>query len=213
LDGWWAVARAIAETGFRAAFRMRFAGTEHIPAAGGGVITYNHISVLDPLFVAIAAAERGRAVHFLAVADVFEQPLVGRVMRLLKQIPLRRGAGDWGAIEEAAAKLRAGSLTGLSPEGTVGDGARLGPGQKGAARIALAAGVPVVPVGIWGSHQRWPQAGFRFGRPYRPTVALAFGPPILVEGDPRSRPDVRRLTDEIMAEIARLSGEARRGAV
>src|SRR5205807_3907017 len=141
--------------------------------------------------------------------EAFEQPLVGWALRRTRQIPLRRGLGDWRAIEAVAAAIREGSLAGLSPEGTVGEGSVLQPGQKGAARIALLTGAPVIPVGIWGIQRRWPQSGLHLRRPLRPVVAVAFGPALEPAGDAHSRADVRAMTDRIMASLADAVGVAR----
>jgi 1-acyl-sn-glycerol-3-phosphate acyltransferase len=115
---------------------------------------------------------------------------------------LRRGLGDWTALETVAAAIRDGSLAGLSPEGTVGDGSALQPGQKGAARIALLTAAPVIPVAVWGIQHRWGKEGLTWGRPIRPAVAVAFGPPIVAVGDHRSRSDVRETTDRIMSGLS-----------
>ncbi len=97
----------------------------------------------------------------------------------------------------------------MSPEGTVGDGSVIQPGQKGAARIALSARAPVIPIGVWGTQYRWPKDGPRLGPPLRPVVVVVVGPPIAPEGDPRSKPDVRAMTDRIMAGVAEAAMEAR----
>jgi 1-acyl-sn-glycerol-3-phosphate acyltransferase len=201
-DSWWHLARYTVGLGFDAAFRLRYEGLENVPIRGGALLTYNHVSVLDPVVVALGAYRRGRAVHFLSLAQAFRQPLIGWGLRRIRQIPLRRGLGDWDAIEAVAETIRGGSLAGLSPEGTVGDGETLQPGQKGAARIALVTNAQVIPVGIWGIQSRWPKQGLRFGPPIRPLVAAAFGPPVQAEGDPRSRSDVRALTDRIMDAVS-----------
>jgi 1-acyl-sn-glycerol-3-phosphate acyltransferase len=86
------------------------------------------------------------------------------------------------------------------------------PMQKGAARIALLADAPVVPVGIWGVHERWPKAGLRMTRPARPTVGVAFGAPIVAHGNARHRPDVRSLTERIGEGIVEQVEVARRMA-
>jgi 1-acyl-sn-glycerol-3-phosphate acyltransferase len=187
---------------------MRFEGVERIPATGGALLTYNHVSVLDPLPVALAATRRGRSVRFLAVSDVFEQRFVGWALRRTEQIPLRRGLGDWEAIGRVADVLRAGSLAGMSPEGTVGDGAVLQPGQRGAARIALLAGVPVIPVGVWGTQRRWGKDGMRWTLE-RPRVVVMVGAAIAPEGDARSRPDVIGFTERIMDGIGEAASQAR----
>jgi len=200
-DGWWLLGRVVIGPVFHSAFRLRVAGAANVPRIGGGVVAANHVSVLDPVAVAMAVSRLGRTVHYLALTEVFEQRVVGFILRKSRQIPLRRGSGDWAALEEVAAVIRRGSLAGFSAEGRVGDGTGLQPVQKGTARVALAAGVPVIPTGIWGTHERWPQAGLRLRPPLRPTVGVAFGPPIAAEGDPRSRQDVRGLTDRIAEGI------------
>ena len=211
LNGWWRLGRILAGGLFRAAFRLRFEGTENIPPTGPAIIAANHVSVLDPVVIALGPADRGRTLQFLALARFFEVPVLGWALRRIGQIPIRRGQGDWEAVEEVAAVIRRGSLAGIFPEGRVGPG-DLQPGKKGAARIALAAGVPVIPVGIWGTQRRWPLGGARLALPIRPTVAVVFGESIEVHGDPRSRQDVRLLTDRIMGELAELSSTARRMA-
>jgi 1-acyl-sn-glycerol-3-phosphate acyltransferase len=209
-DGWWLAMRVSVGTAFRAAFRMRISGLESIPARGGALLAYNHVSVLDPIPVSLAAARRGRPVRFLALSELFESGAVGWGLRVTHQIPLRRGLGDWSAIEAVAGVLRSGALAGMSPEGTVGEGAALLPMQRGAARIALAAGTPVVPVGVWGTQGRWPKAGLHWGYPLRPTVGVALLAPIPAEGNARSRADSLALTERIEEGLGRAVLEARR---
>ncbi len=208
-DVWWKLARATVGTLAKVSFRVRVAGAGNIPARGGALLAYNHISVIDAIFVALAALERGRIVRFFALSEDFERPVMGWALRHLRQIPIRRGAGDWSALEEVVGAIADGSLGGIAPEGTVGDGTRLLPGNKGAARIALLAAVPVVPVGIWGTQRRWPKEGLRFTSPARPTVGVAFGPPIHPKGNPKYRPDVQALTDRIMGDIGERVAKAR----
>jgi 1-acyl-sn-glycerol-3-phosphate acyltransferase len=203
------VARAAVGVAFHAAFSMRVAGLEHVPPRGGALIASNHVSVLDPLAVGVAAARTGRAVHYLALAELFDDGIRGWALRRIGQVPIRRGIGDWTAVEQVAALVREGAMAGISAEGTVGDGSRLQPLHKGAARIALAASAPVVPTGVWGTQHRWPKDGLRAGRPIRPPLAVAFGRPIQARGDARSRADVRGLTDAIASGLAEATERAR----
>jgi 1-acyl-sn-glycerol-3-phosphate acyltransferase len=211
-DGWTALGRVGVEAAFQVGFRMRFLGLEYIPQSGGALLTYNHVSVLDPLIVVLGAARRGRPVRFLVLTDDYERPLVGWTFRRTRQIPIKRGPGDWTAIEQVAEVLRAGRLAGMAPEGTVGHGQEIQAGKRGAARIALSAGVPVVPVGIWGTNERWGRQGPRWEL-RRPAAAAVFGPPIVAEGVPRSIPDTSRMTERIMAGIAEVAERARAEAV
>jgi 1-acyl-sn-glycerol-3-phosphate acyltransferase len=208
-DFWEDIGRATFGILAKAAFRLRVVGAGNVPSGGGALLAYNHISVIDAVFVALPIAERGRAVHFFALSDDFERPIVGWCLRKIDQIPIRRSFGDWSAIETSAGVLQRWMLAGIAPEGTVGDGVQLLPGQKGAARIALMAGAPVVPVGLWGTQHRWPKSGLTFSPPARPTVAVVYGEAIHSEGDPKRRPDVQALTDRIMGDIAGLVAQAR----
>jgi 1-acyl-sn-glycerol-3-phosphate acyltransferase len=209
-DLWWSMGRATIGVFAKTAFRLRVSGAGNAPSTGGALLAYNHISVIDAVFVALPVFDRGRIVHFFALVQDFERPVVGWGLRRTGQIPLRRGFGDWGAIESSADRLKRGMLAGIAPEGMVGDGAELLPGQKGAARIALMAGAPVIPVGLWGTQRRWPKDGLRFASPVRPIVAVVYGRPIPAQGDPKRRPDDQALTDRIMGDLAALVAEARR---
>ncbi len=208
-DLWFHVGRIGAGAVFGAAFRVRHHGLHHIPATGGALICTNHVSVLDPVFVALGGAKRGRPVRFLGLSELFESGFVGWTMRAGRHIPLRRGTGDWEAIHAVAAVIRSGAVAGMSPEGRVTDGVEELAGQKGAARIALDAECPVIPSGLWGSNWRWPKDGLHYRRPLRPPVVMVFGPAIRPAGDPRDPRDVRALTEEIMDEIRSLRALAR----
>jgi len=198
----WHVLDAVARVILTLTFRVRWIGVRNLPRTGPAILAANHVSPLDPIIIALAPSARGRTLNFLAAAEFFDRPVIGWLLRALHQIPVRRGAADWQALEELAAVVRHGSLAGIFPEGRIGDGSALGRGQRGAARLALAAGVPVIPIAIWGTHIRWPRKGPRAMRPIRPRVTIVFGEPILGEGSPRDREAVRALTDRIMASIA-----------
>jgi len=210
LDAGWTVAHATVGTLAGAAFRIRVTGSRNIPRAGGALVVYNHVSVLDAIFMALPLLRVGRTIRCFALAEEFEKPMLGRALRSLDQIPIRRGAGAWEPLEEMAEVITGGGLAGIAPEGTVGSGEPLQPIQKGAARIALLAHRPVVPIGLWGTQRRWPKTGLHYRAPVRPTVGVSIGPAFAVEGDPKSRPDVQALTDEIGHALAAQVDIARR---
>jgi 1-acyl-sn-glycerol-3-phosphate acyltransferase len=113
-------------------------------------------------------------------------------------------------LDEAVATVSAGAIAGIFPEGTVNPpGGPLLRGRTGVARIALAAGAPVIPVGMWGTQVRWPRSGLTFRRPLRPSVALTFGPPIEPKGDPSSLDDIQAFTTLVMKRIAEQVAAAR----
>ena len=209
LTGWWRLALATVEPILRAAFRLRFAGTANIPETGAGIIASNHVSVLDPIVVALAPALQGRKLHFLAAAELFGIPVVGWGLRTMEQIPIRRGESDAEALEATAAIIRAGRLAGIFPEGRVNPGPELLPGHRGAARLAIASGAPIIPAAIWGTNTRWPKGGLTLRRPLRAPVTVVFGKPIEVAAADQSREGIRELTDRVMAAIEELRAKAR----
>jgi 1-acyl-sn-glycerol-3-phosphate acyltransferase len=208
-DPWWTAGYWILGGLFRLLFRIRYVGREHVPPSGGAILACNHISVLDPVIIAMGATTTGRAVRFLAAAEFFRRRFIGWGLRAIRQIPIRRGASDRAALEQAARVIRAGALAGIYPEGQVSADGNLLPGRRGAARLALASGVPLIPVGIWGTRARWPRDGLQLRRPLRPKVVVAFGPPVKPEGDLENPGDIQALTDRTMEAIAELVQIAR----
>jgi 1-acyl-sn-glycerol-3-phosphate acyltransferase len=207
-DFWWRVGLYSVGTVARACFDVHFVGMHNIPRQGPAIIASNHVSVIDPVIISLGPSYRGRTVRFLAAAEMFDKPLVGTGLRLIRQIPIRRGESDFEALEEAARVIAAGALAGIFPEGGVGQGP-LQPGRRGVARIALSGGVPLIPTAIWGTQQRWPRSGFRVNPPWRPRVAAVFGAPITPVGSARNPKDVRELTDRVMGEIAQALDRAK----
>lgn len=145
-------------------------GTINVPTRGPVVIMPNHKSFWNPFFVAIVLR---RPVHFMGKAEYFEGPLA-KVFLQLGAFPVRRGESDAAALETARAILRRGDALALFPEGTRVRDAGLGTPKRGAARLAIEAGAPLVPTTITGTEKRrWPL-------PRR--VRLAFGTPVPVDG-------------------------------
>lgn len=206
----WRLCSRLVWAGLRLAFRLRTAGTSFVPSSGPAVLAANHVSALDGVALAAVVSERRRrVVRFLVAAEFFRRRAVGWALRRFRQIPVRRGARDVGALEEAVSTVRRGALAGIFPEGTVNPGAGLLPGRPGVARIALAAHVPVLPVGIWGTQLRWPRSGLHLRRPWRPPLAVVVGPPIEPQGDPTVEADVAAFVGRVMDGIARQVEAAR----
>jgi 1-acyl-sn-glycerol-3-phosphate acyltransferase len=218
LNWWWRIGLLLTLPLVRLFFRVRVAGLEHVPRAGAAILAFNHVSVLDGPVLAIETGWRiRRELRFLAAAEVFKLPVWGWVLTRYEQIPVRRGEGDVGALTDAIEAARHGALLAIAPEGRVderGGAQGLLRLKSGVARVALPTGTPVVPVGIWGTQRRWPKPGIRLGRPLRPRLALAFGPPLLPAGDdisPEALDAFReRLRPHLEAQVAcaqRLAGE------
>ena len=194
---------------FRLSHRLHIEGLDQIPAAGAAILAANHVSPLDPIAVALAAARRGRTVRYVGAAEVFRIPVIGWGLRRLRQIPIHRGRGDRAAVEEAARVVANGALAGIFPEGRLGTGEQLLPGRRGTARLSIAAGAPVIPIGVWGMQRRWPRGGMKLRLPLRPVAAVVIGTPIEASGDLESADDLQRLTDVVMSSISELVERAK----
>jgi 1-acyl-sn-glycerol-3-phosphate acyltransferase len=199
LNPWWRYGIRVASPLLRLVFRVRVTGLEHVPARGATLLAFNHVSALDGPVLAIAfTARTRRPVRFLVAAEFFRRRFHGWVLRTFDQIAIRRGEGDGAALDAALDALRGGSVIAIAPEGAVNaDPDHLQRIRSGIARLALPTGSPVVPVGVWGTQARWPRGGMRWSRPWRPTVVIAFGPPILPEGEVTSEDDVDALRDRV----------------
>ena len=199
--------------GAKIVHRVHFERGRSIPATGPAIIVANHLSETETLAMARLVTGHHRFPHFLAKAEVFGWPVVGRVMRAARQIPVLRGTAQ--AADSLAAAGRAldrGHVVCLYPEGTRTrePDLRPGPGKTGAARLALAhPQVPVVPVGMWG-----PRPGTKHLW-HRHAVRLIVGEPVDLSrwADRSADPDaVRAATAVIMARITELTEQARGAA-
>jgi 1-acyl-sn-glycerol-3-phosphate acyltransferase len=170
----YATVRALIVPFMRLYFRMHIAGAEHIPAEGPAIVAPNHKSFYDSFF--IAACTR-RPLRSMAKSELIDAPY-GRLLVRLGAFPVRRGQSDAEALETARTVLRQGGLLALFPEGTrVRDPEGLGHPKRGAGRIALDTGAPLVPCAITGTEALF--AG-PFPKPRR--VQVAFAEPISAAG-------------------------------
>ncbi|MDQ1287824.1 MAG: hypothetical protein QG622_1389 [Actinomycetota bacterium] len=157
--------------------RVTLEGTEHIPAEGGAIIACNHVGYLDFTFVGLGARVNHRLVRFMAKEGVFRHPLAGPLMRSMHHIPVNRVAGS-RAFTDALALLRAGEVVGIFPEATISRSFTLKDFKPGAARLAQAAGVPLVPAVVWGSQRIYTKGRPVSLRPRGKAVTVAFGEPL-----------------------------------
>jgi 1-acyl-sn-glycerol-3-phosphate acyltransferase len=208
IDIWWRIGLRTVGRLYWAAFQLRYAGLDRIPAEGPAIFAMNHVSVLDPIALALATASRGRAIRFLAGAEFFEHPVWGPGLRVTRQIPVRRGLRDLAALEELTAELRRGGLAGIFPEGHIGTSVGRLRGRSGVTRVAKETGVPVVPVGIWGTQLRWPLGKLNILPLRRLPLAVAIGEPMHVSRDGEAA-TLREDTARIMAAIETLVARSR----
>jgi 1-acyl-sn-glycerol-3-phosphate acyltransferase len=154
----------------RAWFRIRLEGERHIPPSGPAILASNHRSNLDPVLLAAAVT---RPVAFMAKAELFVWPL-GPILRWIGQFPVRRGGIDREALRRTDAILARGSVLGLFPEGTRGEGS-FASVHPGLAYIVVRQRCPVLPVAIFGTER----VRRRFGwLPFASPVRIVVGPPI-----------------------------------
>jgi len=198
-------ARAALERPLRAAYDVDVEGLDNVPKGQGVILAANHRSFMDSIFLAIASPD---PVAFVAKAEYFENALTRWLFRATGQIPLRRGspAGARQALAAAGEVLTAGGTLGIYPEGTRSRDGKLHRGKLGPARLAAATGAAIVPVGLVGTDKvQLPEE--RLPHLFRP-VAVRFGTPRrLPRQDGRaSARRLRQTTDELMRDIAELSG-------
>jgi 1-acyl-sn-glycerol-3-phosphate acyltransferase len=150
----------------RAYFRLVLRGTEHIPVDGGLVITPNHQTYADPPLVTIPVR---RPVHYMAWSRLFEIPVFGDLIRLLRAFPVDIESRDARATREAVRLLQNDAALMIFPEGERTTDGRVRRFKLGAFRLAVSLGVPVLPVTIAGGYHAWPP-GRVLPRPARITI-------------------------------------------
>src|SRR6478736_6648801 len=144
---------AAAKTGFRVlGQRFVMTGTEHVPRTGGVLLACNHVSYVDFIYGGLAANPSGRRVRFMAKRELFTHKATGPLMRSLHHIEVDRGSGG-ASFRTAVEYLRAGEAVGIFPEATISRSFELKEFKTGAVRIAAEAGVPLVPVVMWGTQR------------------------------------------------------------
>jgi 1-acyl-sn-glycerol-3-phosphate acyltransferase len=191
--------RPIIGLGSRIFWRLEHQGVENIPPGGGLIIAANHQSYGDPFWLAIPVK---RPIRFLAWNEAFSWPVVGKAIRLLGAWPLNVQASDPAAIRRSLTWLRDSGVIVIFPEGGRGlpDGSMVRM-KGGAVRMALEAGVPILPVTIRGANRVWP-ANKLFPRPGK--VEIVYHPVMHVKqlSNEEPRACARRETERL-SEIIR----------
>jgi 1-acyl-sn-glycerol-3-phosphate acyltransferase len=172
-------------------------GEGNIPATGGAVMAVNHTGYLDFTYAGLPPRRVKRYIRFMAKKEVFDNKISGPIMRSLKHIPVDRGAGA-ESYAAAVSELRKGELVGVYPEATISRSFEIKEFKSGAARMAIEAGVPIIPTVIWGAQRVWTK-GFpkRLGRTKTP-IRIAVGEPIAPVGPPNELTDILHSTMQKM---------------
>jgi 1-acyl-sn-glycerol-3-phosphate acyltransferase len=204
------VFKAILKPPLRALYRIRPDGLENVPKKGPAIIAANHVSFLDSFFIPLVV--KRRKVTYLAKADYFKSWKTSWFFKSAGQISCERSGGSKSqqSLEIALDVLKQGDLLGIYPEGTRSPDGRLYRGRTGIARLALAAGVPVIPTGLIGTDVVMPKEAKLPKFTGHTEVKVRFGKPLdfsRFAGRERDRFALRSVTDEIMYEIMQLSGQ------
>ena len=160
--------------------KFDFSGQENLPKAGGAVLAMNHIGYLDFALIGTAALPVNRYVRFMAKKEIFDHKIAGPLMRGMHHISVDRSSGS-ASFVAALRALRSGEIVGIFPEGTISRSFEISQMKTGAVRLAMGAGVPIIPTAVWGSQRiitkkRKPD----FKRRKHP-VHVKFGEPFLVD--------------------------------
>jgi 1-acyl-sn-glycerol-3-phosphate acyltransferase len=191
----------------RLLFRPWSRGTEHIPKNGGAILASNHLSFVDSIFLPLKLR---RPVTFLAKSEYFNgKGLRGALIKWFfistGQIPIDRSGGK--ASDTGLGVLERGLLLGIYPEGTRSPNSDMHRGRTGIARMALEAGVPVIPVAMIDTDKVQP-LGAKYPKIHR--VGVVIGEPLdfsRFAGMEGERAVLRSVTDQIVYNIHRLSNQ------
>ena len=190
---------------FRAlGIRFTVSGEDHVPTTGGAVMAINHVGYLDFMFAGLAAQKSGRLVRFMAKKEVFDHPLGGPLMRGMKHIPVDRLGAPADSYRHAVELLRRGEIVGVFPEATISESWELKDFKTGAARMAMEAGVPLLPCVVWGS-QRIFTKGRKKDLTRGTPLSIVVGEPF----NPAPTDDAVAVTAELKRRMEALLDEAR----
>lgn len=187
--------------------KIEYIGLENLPKSGGVIVTTNHLSRMDIPFLFITP---GREDFTALVADKYQSyPFFRWFTQVAGGIWIDRSKADFSALKQSLQVLREGRALGISPEGTRSESGELLEGKAGTALIAVKAGVPIVPVALWGTEDSFR----KMARLQKPRMFMRYGPAYtLAEIDRENREESLQLAvDEIMCRIAVLLPEKYHG--
>jgi 1-acyl-sn-glycerol-3-phosphate acyltransferase len=176
--------------------RFDIGGTENVPRKGGALLVSNHIGYLDFIFAGLTVLPAKRLVRFMAKESVFRHKIGGPLMRGMKHIPVDRSEG-MHAYAHALDALRSGEIIGVFPEATISQSFTLKSFKSGAARLAMEAGVPLLPVALWGTQRLWTKGRPRHLSRRHTPVTISVGPPVEAAPGDQAAIVTRRIGDSL----------------
>ncbi len=162
--------------------QFKFAGQENLPRKGGAVLASNHISYLDFALIGTGALHLKRYIRFMAKKGAFDNKIAGPLLRGMKHISVDRENGG-ASFVTALRALRDGEIVGIFPEATISTSFEIKGMKSGAVRLAMGAGVPVIPVVIWGSQRIWTKGLPKDFRRKSIPVHIVYGEPLRFSKD------------------------------
>lgn len=162
--------------------RFDFQGEENVPRDGGAILAMNHVGYLDFALIGTAALPAKRYVRFMAKKEIFENKLAGPLMRGMHHISVDRSSGS-ASFVAALRALKSGEIIGIFPEGTISVSFELKEFKSGAVRLAMGAGVPVIPTVVWGSQRLWTKKVKRNLKRNKIPISVTFGEPLYFSRD------------------------------
>ena len=157
--------------------RFTIKGTEHVPRSGGAIMAINHIGYLDFAISGTAALPAKRYVRYMAKKQIFDHKISGPLMRGMHHISVDRDSGS-ASFVAALRALKAGEIVGIFPEATISKSFEIKGLKSGAARLAIGAGVPVLPTIVWGSQRIWTKGRKRDFRRNKFPISIYVGEPL-----------------------------------
>jgi 1-acyl-sn-glycerol-3-phosphate acyltransferase len=162
--------------------RFNSKGVENIPREGGAILAMNHIGYLDFALIGTCALPVKRYVRFMAKRELFDNKIVGPLLRGMHHISVDRLSGS-ASFVAALRALKSGEIVGIFPEGTISVSFELKEFKSGAVRLAIGADVPVIPVAVWGSQRIWTKKVKRDLSRKKVPIYVAFGKPLYFSRD------------------------------
>ena len=163
-------------------FNFDFQGQDNVPRKGGAILSINHTSYLDFALAGTAALPANRYVRFMAKKELFDNKIAGPLLRGMHHINVDRSSGS-ASFVAALRALKAGEIIGIFPEGTISTSFEIKGLKSGAVRLAIGAGVPIIPTIVWGGQRVYTKGvkpSFKRGKI---PVTVSFGAPIAYSRD------------------------------
>ena len=180
-------------------FRLKVHGFERIPTRKPFIVCANHISWLDPLSIGDSLPASYR-IHYMAKKELFNNPVVAYILKIVGAFPLNRKDADYAAIRRAYQLLQKGQVLGLFPEGSRSKSGKLQKAYKGSALIAVRSGVPILPIGISGPYRLFKPLHVFIGPPF----VLS---PLVYENKEEKYAQLEEMSSKIMERIGHLLPE------